>query len=151
MQLFLHIPRVAQALELCMVAHREQNYGLLPYYTHPLQVAEALPNPTEDELIAALLHDVVEDTEWTLKDIADRFGDTVAEIVGLVTKDNDLTYDQNIMRIVSSGNRSAVKVKWADNQINMAGDKSWMDSERRERLNNKYAKSFLTLSAVLGF
>lgn len=151
MQLFLHIPRVAQALEFCMVAHREQNYGLLPYYTHPLQVAEAVPEPTEDELVAALLHDVVEDTEWTLTDVAARFGDTVGGIVALVTKDDSLTYDQNIMRIVSSGNRSAVKVKWADNQVNMSGDKSWMPSARRERLNAKYAKSFVTLSSVLGF
>jgi len=156
MQLFLRIPRVAEAFEFCVVAHREQRYGARPYYTHPLEVAETVANgpfanhATEDEIIAALLHDVVEDTPFTLQDIADQFGDSVAEIVGLLTKDRSLTYEGNILRIISSGNRAAIKVKWADNMANMSGDKSGMDAERRERLNAKYAKSFSTLSAVLG-
>lgn len=150
MQLFLKIPRVAQALEFAIVAHREQNYGLLPYYTHVLDVAEKVPEATEDELVAALLHDVVEDTCFTLKDVADRFGDNVAKIVGLLTKDPNMTYEQNILRIISSGNVSAMKVKWADNNANMTGDKSHMKPERRERLNEQYAKSFTMLSAVLG-
>jgi (p)ppGpp synthase/HD superfamily hydrolase len=154
MQLFLRIPRVAEAFELCVAAHREQYYGLLPYFTHPLQVAETLfdlpGEPTEDELIAALLHDVPEDTAYNVKDVGERFGDGVETIVGLVTKDDTLTYDQNIMRIVHRGNRSAVRVKWSDNRVNMGNDKSHMDAKRRERLNGKYAKSFLTLSSVLG-
>lgn len=156
MQLFLRIPRVAEAFEFCVVAHREQRYGARPYYTHPLEVAETVANgpfatqATEDEIIAALLHDVVEDTDFDLSDISERLGDNVAEIVALVTKDRALSYEGNILRIISSGNRSAMKVKWADNMANMTGDKSGMDAERRERLNEKYAKSFATLSAVLG-
>lgn len=156
MQLFLRIPRVAEAFEFCVVAHREQRYGARPYYTHPLEVAETVANgpfatqATEDEIIAALLHDVVEDTDFDLTDISERFGDNVAQIVELVTKDRSLSYEGNILRIISSGNRSAMKVKWADNMANMTGDKSDMDAERRERLNAKYAKSFSTLSAVLG-
>ena len=50
MQLFLRIPRVAEAFRLCVEAHGNQKYGDLPYFTHPLEVAEALTNPTEDEL-----------------------------------------------------------------------------------------------------
>lgn len=156
MQLFLRIPRVAEAFEFCVVAHREQRYGGRPYYTHPLEVAETVANgpfaqyATEDEIIAALLHDVVEDTQFTLQDVADQFGDNVAEIVSLVTKDSSLSYEGNILRIIASGNLSAIKVKWADNMANMSGDKSDMSAERRERLNAKYAKSFPLLSAVLG-
>jgi GTP pyrophosphokinase len=156
MQLFLRIPKVAYALEICVAAHREQNYGKLPYYTHPLEVAERLvqapfgTSVTEDEIIAALLHDVVEDTAWTLQDVSDTFGDNVAGIVALVTKDKELSYMGNITQIIASGNRSAMRVKWADNSANMSSDKSHMDAGRRERLNKKYAESFPLLSAALG-
>jgi len=154
MQLFLRIPRVAQAFEFMVIAHRQQMYGSRPYFTHPLEVAEIVATApwtaTEDEIIAALLHDVIEDTDNTEVDISDFFGDNVARIVGLLTKDPDLTYEDNIMRIVRGGRIEAVRVKWADNVANMSGDKSHMSSARRERLNEQYAKSFTTLSAVLG-
>jgi (p)ppGpp synthase/HD superfamily hydrolase len=124
-------------------------YGDLPYFTHPLAVAEAVKEPTEDELVAALLHDVVEDTPRTLQDVSDYFGDRVASIVDLLTKRAGIPYQDGILRIVNSGNRSAIKIKWADNYVNMNGDKSHMDQDRRDRLNTKYAASFITLSAVL--
>lgn len=150
MQLFLNIPRVARAFEYMSVAHAGQMYGDLPYFTHPLAVAEAVKEPTEDELVAALLHDVVEDTERTLQDVANAFGDRVAGTVDLLTKREGLKYQEGILRIVNSGNRSAMKIKWADNYVNMNGDKSHMDQHRRDRLNTKYAASFITLSSVLG-
>jgi len=150
MQLFLNIPRVAQAFQAAVVAHQGQKYGNLPYFTHVLTVAENVPDPTEDELVAALLHDIVEDTPWQLMHVAEQFGDNVAEIVGLVTKDPDLSYEGNIMRIIASGNQSAIKIKWADNLANMRSNKSDMSAERRDKLNEKYAKSFPALSSVLG-
>lgn len=151
MQLFLRISRVADAFEFMVNAHREQMYGNLPYFTHPLQVAEALLDPTEDELVAALLHDVAEDTAYTLSDIAERFGNNVHNIVEPVTKDINLTYMRNIHRVLTSGSRSAIKVKWADNLVNMTADKSHMKPERRERLNKKYSESFPLLTAALGY
>jgi len=156
MQLFIRVPRVAEAFELCVAAHRHVYYGKLPYFTHPLEVAETLvaapfgQQATEDEIIAALLHDVPEDTEYTVGDVSDMFGDNVGEIVSLVTKDDNLPYMGNIMRIISSGNRSAMRVKWSDNMANMRSDKSHMDHDRRERLNKKYAESFPLLSSALG-
>lgn len=150
MQLFLNIPRVARAAEFMILAHEGQMYGELPYFVHPLQVAEIVKEPTEDELVAALLHDVVEDTQITLEEIAANFGDRVTAMVDLLTKPSGMDYQTGILRIVNSGNRSAMKVKWADNYVNMNGDKSHMSPDRRERLNTKYAASFLTLSSVLG-
>ena len=149
MHLFLRIPRVARAFEYMSVAHAGQMYGDLPYFTHPLAVAEAVKEPTEDELVAALLHDVVEDTSRTLQDIADNFGGRVTDIVDLLTKRPNNTYQENIMRIVNSGDISAIKVKWADNYVNGRADKTHMDKTRREKLDARYAASFHTLSAVL--
>lgn len=149
MQLFLKIPRVAKAFQFMVMAHDKQMYGDLPYFIHPLAVAEALVDPTEDELVAALLHDVIEDTSIDSSLIEVMFGKNVYDIVMLLTKDGEISYEANIINIVASGNRSAMKVKWADNLVNMTGDKSYMTDIRRDKLNQRYTKSFEILSGIL--
>ena len=59
-----------------------------PYITHPLAVAEIVADLEldTDSIIAALLHDTIEDTDATHEDIAKRFGPTVANLVEGVTK-----------------------------------------------------------------
>lgn len=150
MQLFFRIPRVAEAFQFAVNAHGNQMYGNLPYFTHLLAVAENLPNPTENELVAAMLHDTVEDTNVGFYEIERRFGGSVVDIVHLVTKDDDLDYKDNILRIIKSKNYSAMRVKWADNLANMTADKSHMDAARRNKLNGRYAESFALLASALG-
>lgn len=60
----------------------------LPYIVHPTEVLNILTrmNAHEDLLIAGVLHDVVEDTDAAIEDIAARFGDTVAELVNAHTE-----------------------------------------------------------------
>lgn len=60
-----------------------------PYINHPLEVADmvARDGAGEDEIVAALLHDVVEDSEMTLDQLRERFGDAVAALVGELTDD----------------------------------------------------------------
>lgn len=61
----------------------------LPYITHPVSVALIVANEIGlglSAVIAALLHDVVEDTEYTHEDIAERFGENIAQIVDGLTK-----------------------------------------------------------------
>lgn len=55
----------------------------IPYITHPVETAQIAAEMTDDEdvIIAALLHDVVEDTEYTADDIEKRFGERVAGLV----------------------------------------------------------------------
>ncbi len=59
-----------------------------PYVTHPLEVARILADLhlDADSICAALLHDVIEDTDFSYSDIAEQFGDTVADLVEGVTK-----------------------------------------------------------------
>ncbi|HYP51847.1 MAG TPA: HD domain-containing protein [Pyrinomonadaceae bacterium] len=65
-----------------------------PYINHPLEVANLLANVGKvedtDVLIAALLHDTVEDTETTEEEIARKFGENVAKMVMEVTDDKSL-------------------------------------------------------------
>lgn len=83
----------ADVVEFLIRAHGSQvrKYTNEPYVLHPIAVARIVANVTcheydnEEIIIAALLHDVVEDTSYTLKNIEDRFGYVVASLVEMVT------------------------------------------------------------------
>lgn len=78
-----------KAHDFAIAAHGEQKrkYTGLPYVTHCFDVANLLMDyPVPDEVVAAaLLHDVLEDTDVTYEQLKDKFGDTIAELVGEVT------------------------------------------------------------------
>src|SRR5664279_1328289 len=83
------ITRVGAAYVFADAAHRGQmRISGAPYISHPLAVAETLAGWHLDAhaLIAALLHDVMEDTAVTKEQIADRFGKVAAELVDGVSK-----------------------------------------------------------------
>jgi (p)ppGpp synthase/HD superfamily hydrolase len=82
--------RYEQALRVAATAHRDQERkgSSVPYITHPVHVSLILLRhgfPTELAL-AALLHDVVEDQGYPLPEIANRFGDRVAELVAALSE-----------------------------------------------------------------
>lgn len=81
--------RVKQAIAFATKAHRNQKrkYTGEPYVTHPIAVMEIVQevSHTEDMLVAAVLHDTVEDTDVTLDDIQSEFGATVAKYVDGLT------------------------------------------------------------------
>ncbi len=82
-------PRLKQAIEVATKAHEGQLRKTgEPYIIHPLAVKDILEewNMDEDTIIAGVLHDTVEDTELTLKEIEDLFGKDVAFLVNGVTK-----------------------------------------------------------------
>ncbi|MBV1871710.1 MAG: bifunctional GTP diphosphokinase/guanosine-3',5'-bis pyrophosphate 3'-pyrophosphohydrolase [Gammaproteobacteria bacterium] len=66
-----------------------------PYITHPLAVAYILSDMHMDHqsLMAALLHDVIEDTDATKEEVADRFGSVVAELVDGVSKISQMKFE----------------------------------------------------------
>src|ERR1700724_370800 len=80
---------IQRAYEMADEAHR----GIMrrsgePYISHPLEVALLLADMRidADGIVAALLHDVVEDTDYTLEELSAHFGEAVANIVDGVTK-----------------------------------------------------------------
>jgi len=81
--------KLKDALEYSINAHKEQfRRSGEPYIIHPILVASIVSSITNDEsmAIAALLHDVVEDTSTTIEDIIKLFGDDVAHLVEGLTK-----------------------------------------------------------------
>ncbi|HEY4383161.1 MAG TPA: RelA/SpoT family protein [Ktedonobacteraceae bacterium] len=85
--------KIRRAYELADKAHQGVvRHSGEPYIQHPLEVAFLLADMRidADGIVSALLHDVVEDTSYSLEDIRDRFGPAVANIVDGVTKFNTL-------------------------------------------------------------
>jgi len=106
------------ALALAHQAHANQvDKAGKPYIGHPLRVAANFgPTPAG---VAAVLHDVVEDTPVTLEEIEKEFGEEVARIVDLLTGREGETYQDFISRIINSRNQDAMLIKMADLRDNM--------------------------------
>ncbi|HEX5762873.1 MAG TPA: HD domain-containing protein [Solirubrobacterales bacterium] len=105
---------VRDALSLAREAHAGQlrNTGSdeLPFIGHPVAVAEHLSREGfEDEVVAAgLLHDVVEHTDVTLEEVRDRFGEEVAQLVGVLTESEaigsyEARKEEHRARVASAG------------------------------------------------
>lgn len=114
-----------------------------PYILHPLQVAYSLE--TEDEIIAALLHDVVEDTDHTFDDIAAWGFGHLTNALDCLTRRKEETYREFIHRICK--NRLATAVKIADMKHNMSRIDNLPENERG--LINRYEKWLPVLEKCL--
>ena len=83
--------KLDKAISFAVDAHKGQKRKMekTPYILHPMEVAAIVGSITDDEeiMMAALLHDVVEDTETTLSDIEEEFGPRVAKLVASETED----------------------------------------------------------------
>ncbi|MFI3293593.1 MAG: HD domain-containing protein [Rikenellaceae bacterium] len=125
------IARMKDAYELAREAHKPQvRKGGGPYITHPISVARILAEEFQlgaNPIIAGFLHDVVEDTSYTIEDIEERYGKDVAFLVGTVTKRKGGEFEMsqqmdNYKQILSSIHYDirALLVKLADRLHNMS-------------------------------
>lgn len=133
-----------------------QKYGSAPYSRHPKAVANIGKKFfgtqfTSDAVKVALLHDVLEDTPYTPRQLAKKgFSKEIIQAVQLLTKNKNLSYVDNIKNIINSGNKLAMMVKYSDNYMNFIGDKSHWESDRAIQSNKKYLASLNMLGDVLG-
>lgn len=122
--------RIRAAFELAREAHAEQRRKSgEPYIIHPIAVATIVAIELKlgaNPVIAAFLHDVVEDTAYTIDDIRQRFGDDVAFLVSVVTKKSTGNYEiskqvDNYKQMLNSIHYDirALLVKLADRMHNM--------------------------------
>lgn len=121
---------VRAAYNFAAVAHKDQKRKTgEPYIIHPIAVARIVAEEMglgANPVMAAFLHDVIEDCPYTIDDIRERFGDDVAFLVGVVTKQKKAKYDKskqvdNFRQILSSVQFDvrAILVKLADRLHNM--------------------------------
>ena len=160
------ITRINDAYLLAREAHKEQRRKSgEPYIMHPVAVAKIVAEELRlgaNPIIAAFLHDVVEDTPYTVEDIAARFGDDVAFLVDVVTKKkkkntasqssqidnykqmlNSLHYDIRALLIKLSDrlhNMRTLSSMRPDKQMKIAGETDYFYAPLAHRLGLYYIK-----------
>ena len=140
----LYTELTKKAIRICFNAHcTENDKGETPYVFHPFHLAEQME--TEEETCAALLHDVVEDTNMGFADLeAEGFPKSVVDALRLLTHDEKTDYMDYVKAL--SGNRIAARVKLADLRHNStAGRLPFIGDNERKRMG-KYleAQAILT-------
>ncbi|MEY8841070.1 HD domain-containing protein [Cribrihabitans sp. XS_ASV171] len=128
--------RIGQAFEFAFKAHRGQtDRAGLAYIGHVARVADGVSG--EDEIVVALLHDVIEDTDIPVSRIAEIFGAEVAAAVDAISRREGETEADYLDRVVADPLALAVKrsdVADNDHPARMAV----LDAETRARLKEKY-------------
>jgi len=114
--------KISQALEFCALAHQNQyrKASKIPFASHPSSVGFILQSLkcSEDTVIAGILHDVIEDTSFTAKDIKKQFGENVTQLVLGVTENKKITSWQkrkiNYLKKVEQSGNEVKKISAAD-------------------------------------
>ena len=137
-----------RAIEIARIAHAGQlDKAGKDYINHPLRVMEK--GLTDNEKIVGVLHDVVEDSDWTFEMLkAEGFSDEVIDALKCVTKLSESEdYDHFIDRIL--GNQLAIKVKLNDLEDNLDLSRLANPSEKDIARSQKYIRAYARLKIAL--
>ncbi|MEG1501274.1 MAG: bifunctional (p)ppGpp synthetase/guanosine-3',5'-bis(diphosphate) 3'-pyrophosphohydrolase, partial [Clostridiales bacterium] len=153
---------IMSAYQLALSAHQGQlRDSGEEYICHPLAVADILADLQLDDetIIAGILHDVVEDTEISLEDIREKFGDDVVILVDGVTKLSKLEYRsrqerqaENLrkMFLAMANDIRIILIKLADRLHNMRTLKSHHSAVRQKEIAEETRTIFAPLAHRLG-
>lgn len=153
---------IADALKLSYALHHSQvDKAGMPYIFHPYNVAirvretfsqyNVLRTCADEQtcIIAALLHDVVEDTPYTINEVQTRFGNDVSHIVKLLTKTKDIEINEYYQKILLCN--EALIVKLGDLKENMRQNRISNPTERDNIRMAHYKRRHMQLNARLNF
>ena len=147
----IYTPLTYKAMRICYEAHKDVlDASGAPYVFHPFTVASSMKD--EITTCVALLHDVIEDTEWTFDDlIAEGIPPAAMDALRLMTRDKDTPYMDYIRRIATNPISTAVKLSDLSHNMDETRYCRPMNNYEQER-QRKYetAKEYL-LEAMKGF
>lgn len=139
----IYTTKTKKALKLCFEAHRDQlDKSGMPYVFHPFHLAEQMD--TEEKVVVALLHDVIEDTDYTIEDLSEMgFGKEIIDAITLLTHAPDVEYMDYVRNIKK--NPIAKAVKLADLAHNSDPTRLEVLDEYAVKRNEKYSKAIALL------
>lgn len=139
----IYTSETKKALKLCFEAHKDQlDKSSLPYVFHPFHLAEQMDS--EETTVVALLHDVVEDTSYTIEDLKNMgFSEKILEAVSLMTHEEGMEYMDYVKKI--KNNEIARKVKLADLKHNSDLKRLDKVDEKALKRREKYIKAIALL------
>lgn len=153
---------IRKAFDIALDAHKDQRRKTgEPYIYHPIAVAKIVANEIglgAYSIAAALLHDVVEDTDYTFADIEQLFGETIAKIVNGLTKISRLQKDQDAsiqaenfrkMLLTLNDDVRVILIKIADRFHNMQTLES-MRSDKQVKIASETLFIYAPLAHRLG-
>jgi GTP pyrophosphokinase/guanosine-3',5'-bis(diphosphate) 3'-pyrophosphohydrolase len=155
------VERIRDAFVVANEAHSSQKRSSgEPYITHPVAVASLLADMRLDceTLMAALLHDVIEDTETSREDLAERFGATVASLVEGVSKLDKLQFNskeeaqaENYRKMIMAMVQDirVILIKLADRTHNMRTIQH-LRPDKRRRIARETLEIYAPLAHRLG-
>lgn len=136
-----------QALKLCFEAHKNQvDKTGIPYVFHPFHLAEQMKD--EYTTVIALLHDVVEDTDYTFNDLENMgYPKEIIDALKLLTHEDNISYMDYVAKI--KDNSYAKVVKLADLRHNSDITRLDVIDEKTIKRNEKYKKAIMMLEEDL--
>jgi len=107
----IYTPHTKKALQICFKAHKKQtDKSGLPYVFHPFHLAEQMED--EESTVVALLHDVLEDSKFTMDDLKKQgFSPTVLEALAYMTHNKTMPYMQYVLKIKENDIARKVKIE----------------------------------------
>jgi len=141
----IYTPVTKKALKLCFEAHKKQvDKSGMPYVFHPFHLAEQMQ--TEETTVVALLHDLVEDTDYTIEDLESMgFSKNITDAIALMTHADDVAYMDYVRRI--KNNPIAKVVKLADLKHNSDLTRLDVVDEKALKRKEKYLEAIKILEA----
>ena len=106
----IYTKQTKKAMEICYKAHKDQlDKSGIPYVFHPIHLAEQMQD--EVSTVVALLHDVIEDTDYTLQDLrSEGFSSEAVEAIALMTHAKGVPYMDYVRKIKANPIARAVKL-----------------------------------------
>lgn len=145
-----YTPMTKAAMKLCFEAHKDQvDKAGIPYLFHPISLAERFGEDQEAETCVALLHDVLEDTDYTVDDIRSAgMNEEVIEALLLLSHNPKVEYMDYVRRL--SKNNIARHVKICDLQHNSNLSRLETVTEKDLKRVEKYKEALKILFEVEG-
>lgn len=141
--------KLARAVAIASAAHQDQfDRGGKPYIMHCITVMHKVKSDDPELKQIAVLHDTIEDTDWTLAMLKEEgFSQRVIDGLALLTHDDAVSYDQYIKGIAT--NVDAIRVKLSDLRHNSDLTRLKGLSDKDFDRMKKYQRSYMFLSQEL--